>query len=566
MAARVVRRTLGEDAVINDLYEFAEQRLSEIQQPANVHFSKEGSHALGELVASVIAQQLAPPVKPHTASGRVYLDSNANKHFDEGEQPLANVRVSNGSSIVQTDAEGRYELPIDDDDAIFVIKPAGYRTVIGSDQLPKFYYIHKPTGSPASQFPGVSPTGDLPDSIDFAMYPQDEPEQFKAILFGDPQPRNQTEVDYITHDVIEELIGTDATFGVTLGDITFDDLSLFEPQAKAIAVLGIPWYNVLGNHDMNYDAKLDDHSDESFERVFGPAYYSFDYGKVHFIVLDDVEWMIDEKGEGRYQGGLGREQMEFVRNDLRLIPDDQLVVLLMHIPLNDVRDRHELFRLIEQRPFCMSVSAHLHNHQHRFITKSDGWRGPEPHHHVVNVTVSGSWWSGLKDERGIPHATMADGAPNGYSIVEFDGHTYRFNFKAAGRPTDYQMQIYAPEEIAADSKDIEVFANVFNGSEKTTTRFRVGADSEWLTMEKTQSEDPTFKQLFELETTIRQAMEKSKQNPPKDWIALSKPARSTHLWKATLPSGLKPGVHVINVEATDRNGRTVMGRRLVRVK
>ena len=38
------------------------------------------------------------------------------------------------------------------------------------------------------------------------------------------------------------MIGTKASFGVTLGDIMFDDLSLFRPQARNIALLGIPWY------------------------------------------------------------------------------------------------------------------------------------------------------------------------------------------------------------------------------------------------------------------------------------------------------------------------------------
>ncbi|MFC1758635.1 calcineurin-like phosphoesterase C-terminal domain-containing protein, partial [Planctomycetota bacterium] len=173
---------------------------------------------------------------------------------------------------------------------------------------------------------------------------------------------------------------------------------------------------------------------------------------------------------------------------------------------------------------------------------------------------------GLKDERGIPHTTMSDGAPNGYSIVEFDGQKYQFNFKAAGRPADYQIQIYAPEEVTVGSNDVELFANVFNGSEKTTVRYRIGDEGEWLTMEQTRSTDPTFRQLFELENTIREAMEKSNQNPPKDWLALSKPSRSTHLWKAQLNEGISPGVNVINVEATDRTGRVVRGKRLIRAK
>ena len=152
---------------------------------------------------------------------------------------------------------------------------------------------------------------------------------------------------------------------------------------------------MIGNHDINYDAHVRAHANETYERVYGPSYYSFDYGPVHFLVLDDINWLFDEgKGEGHYVGGLGPEQLEFIRTDLAQIPEQQLVVLMMHIPLVDVEDRHELYRLIEQRPFCLSIAAHEHIHEHRFITRDDGWRGPEPHHHIINVTVCGSWWSG----------------------------------------------------------------------------------------------------------------------------------------------------------------------------
>ncbi len=206
------------------------------------------------------------------ARGVVFHDANGNGRLDAGEKRLSDIRVSNGADIVKTSADGQYEIPVNDDSIVFVIKPTGWRTPISENQIPRFYYIHKPKGSPPLKFQGVAPTGDLPKSIDFALYPQAEPEQFKAILFGDPQPRNQQEIDYIAHDVIEELVGTDASFGVTLGDILFDDLSLFEAQARSIALLGIPWYNVVGNHDINYDAPNDSISDETFERHFGPAY------------------------------------------------------------------------------------------------------------------------------------------------------------------------------------------------------------------------------------------------------------------------------------------------------
>ncbi len=493
-----------------------------------------------------------------TARGRVFHDENGNRQFDEGEPLLAGIRVSNGSKIVTTNDDGEFELPVTDDSIVFVIKPSGWRTPLSEHNLPQFYYIHKPGGSPTSRFPGVAPTGPLPESIDFPLTPQEEPDIFKAILFGDTQPRNQQEVDWITHDVIEPLIGTDASFGVTLGDIAFDNLDTMEPLNKAIALLGIPWYNVMGNHDINYDADRRRYANETFERIYGPSYYSFDYGQVHFLVLDDIEWLVNpETGKGRYRGGIGEEQLEFIRNDLAMIPEDQMVVLMMHIPLTNVNDRHGLYRLIEKRPLCISISGHTHHHQHVWITHDDGWEGPQPHHHIINVTVCGSWWSGARDERGIPHATMADGAPNGYSIITFDGTDYQLDFYAAGRSPDYQMQIHAPEEVtSAGAEQVTVYANVFNGSEKSVVRMRV-AGGDWIEMQLTREPDPTYVETYEREEAILQQTQAFRKLP--------KPKASTHLWKANLPANLKEGTHAIEIEARDMWDRIHRDRRVIRV-
>ena len=495
--------------------------------------------------------------KPHMVTGVVFHDTNDNGKHDSGESVLKGIRVSNGRKIVKTDSSGKYQLPIDDDSIVFVIKPSGWRTPLNENLLPRFYYIHKPNGSPKLRYPGVGPTGALPDSVDFPLYPQEEPKTFKAIMFGDPQPRDQKEIDYIAHDILEELVGTDASFGVTLGDIMFDNLSLFQSQARAVALLGIPWYNVIGNHDINTDSKSRKTLNETFEREFGPSYYSFDYGTVHFMVLDDIDWKYDEKTKkGRYSGGLGAEQMEFIRNDLALIPKDQLVVLMMHIPLINVSDREELYRLIEKRPFSMSISGHTHHHEHRFITKEDGWRGAEPHHHIINVTVSGSWWSGTPDERGIPHTTMADGAPNGYSIVSFDGHNYKLDFKAAGRPADYQMQIHAPEVVGMDqSTEADVYVNVFNGSPYSKTEMRVVGSSKWSVMERTVKNDPTRTATHALDLSIKE----------KPWRQIVAPKACPHLWHSKLPALDKMGTHLIEIRSTDRHGRVYHGRRTIRV-
>lgn len=518
---------------------------------------------VGCLTLAAAGMRADEPAKSQTASGVVYLDANENRQWDDGDRALSGVKVSNGKDIVATDAQGRYELPVDDDTIIFVIKPRGLRTPLSEQHLPRFYYVHKPNGSPDSKFAGVAPTGPLPESIDFPLYRHEEPEQFRAILFGDPQPRDQQEVDYIAHDVVEELIGTDASFGVTLGDIVFDDLDVFDAMNKTVALIGIPWYNVIGNHDINYDAKHDHHSDETFERIYGPAYYSFDHGPVHFLVLDDVEWFIPEPGadgkaaKGKYRGGFGEEQMAFIRNDLAMIPEDQLVVLMMHIPLTEVRDRQDLYRLIEQRPFCISIAGHTHHHEHRFISKEDGFMGPEPHHHIINVTVSGSWWSGAPDERGIPHTLMADGAPNGYSIISFDGTEYQLDFRAAGRPEDYQMQIHAPEKVWTGAlAEAEVYVNVFNGSVRSTVEMRLD-DGDWTAMQYALEKDPTLEAVAAREAAVLEKIPAFRK--------LANPKASTHLWKAPLPKGTAAGTRLIQIRATDINGKTHESQRVIRI-
>lgn len=497
----------------------------------------------------------------HEATGIVYEDLNGNSKRDDGEPGIAGIKVSNGEAIVKTDATGRYRIPVSEDTIIFVIKPRNWMTPVDELNLPQFYYIHKPAGSPANfQYPGVAPTGPLPESVDFALVRRDEPDSFKAILFGDTQPRNVSEVEYMTHDIIEQLISQkahDASFGVTLGDIVFDDLSVMQPHNQAVALVGIPWYNVIGNHDINYDAPNDELSDETYESHYGPNYYSFDHGPTHFLVLDDVTWVAASDGtKAHYHGGLGERQMNFIKNDLALIPEDQLVVLMMHIPLKGVEDRQELYRLIEKRPATVSISAHTHYMEHQFIGGEDGWQGPKPHHHIVNVTVCGSWWSGKPDERGIPHTTMSDGAPNGYSIMSFDGNTYSLEYRAASRPAEFQMNLYAPEVVSPkESTTTVVLANVFNAMPDTTCFIRVGDAETWASMEQITITDPAFVQT--------KASEES--HADRNWRDLPKPHLTPHFYRGMLPVELPEGTHRIDVKAVWKDGREVINHRVIRV-
>ena len=443
------------------------------------------------------------------ARGTVFLDANNNALLDAGESGLPGIGVSNGREVVQTNQQGEYSISVGDDTIVFVLKPTGYRTAMDQDHVSRFYYIHKPNGSPTDlKFPGVPPTGPLPSTINFPLYRQEEAQAFDVLFFGDPQPRDQKEIDYIAHDVVESLIGSDAAFGVTLGDILFDDLSLFDSFNKTLGRIGVPWYNVIGNHDINYAADTDELSDETFERVYGPAYYSFDYGGIHFVVVDDVHWMTD--GTKRfYRSGLSDAQLDFIENDLKLVPQDHLVVAMMHIPLvkstpwlEPKRDR--LFRILESRQHCISLSGHTHHHEHVMIDKEFGWRNPKPHHHIINVTVCGSWWSGRPNENGIPHTMCADGTPNGHTVMHFDGQKYLLEYRAADRSPEYQVRIMAPEvvRLSADEAAAPFHANVFNAMPGADVKWKLDNADDWQQMEKIVASDPLYQKLWDEEQLL----------------------------------------------------------------
>ena len=521
-----------------------------------------GLLAIGLLICR-IAPVAAQDKAGQTATGIAYLDANQNRMRDADEKPLPDVKVSNGREVVSTDVDGRYVLPVDNDTIVFVIKPQGYRTVLDENHLSRFYYIHKPMGSPKLDFPGVEPTGPLPSTIDIPLYPVDEPDVFDVIFFGDPQPRDQKEIDYIAHDVVEDLVGVKAAFGVTLGDILFDDLSLFDSFNRTLGKIGVPWYNVIGNHDINFASENDEQSDETYERVYGPAYYSFDYGAVHFLVVDDIHWMKD--GDKKvYRSGLSEEQLAFIENDLKLVPQDRLVVAMMHIPLVKSTPwlaprRERLLQLLESHEHCISLAGHTHHHEHVLMSQSDGWGGQKPHHHIINVTVCGAWWSGKPDEHGIPHTMCADGTPNGYTVMHFDGIQYLLDYHAARRGTDEQLRITAPEVIPSEGSAVSEFrANIFNAIPGAVVEWRMGS-GDWQVMTKTENEtDPLFQELYNEEQTYL---------PGKpSWRPLAKPMVCPHLWKASLGETLSPGTYLIQVRATNPNEQVLKGERFIRVE
>jgi 3',5'-cyclic AMP phosphodiesterase CpdA len=549
------------------------------------------SLALGVIAGTCLAQPMLGAAE--TARGVVFEDANGDGRRGPEEPGVPEVAVSNGREVVATDADGRYAIPIRDGDTLFITKPSGWSVPVDADRLPQFFYHHAPAGAPGGWRPryrGLEPSGPLPAAVDFPLQRSAEPERFRAILFADTQPLTADEVDFIRDDAVAELVRADAAFGLTLGDIAYDDLSLLPRIARTTGRIGVPWYHVPGNHDMNYLAPDDAESLLSFRRHFGPAYYSFDYGRTHVVVLDTVEYLgtsrgaadADPLGAGSYRGAIGERQLAWLAADLARVPADRLIVLAMHIPLVspldpgapgiNVGDRRRLLELVSGREHLLALAGHMHLVEHSYLGAEEGFAGPGALHLHTLAAVSGSWWSGPLDERGVPVSLGRDGTPRGYFLLEVDGTAATVRFQPTGRPSSHQMRITLdpgfPRLQPAALRDVrhgellggrvelaqlfstEILVNLFDGGPRSLVSATVD-DRPPVVMERSLRADPFVQELFQrAAATLR------------PWV---EPVPSTHLWAAPLPDDLAPGLHTITVRALDEYGREHRAHKLFEV-
>jgi len=93
---------------------------------------------------------------------------------------------------------------------------------------------------------------------------------------------------------------------------------------------------------------------------------------VHFVVLEQ-----SRTGEARSTGGeLDAGQKAFLANDLALDSDQTVSSYCwMHIPIVEMSDRKDLYKMLESRPNILCIAGHWHTLENRFAGKEDGWNG-----------------------------------------------------------------------------------------------------------------------------------------------------------------------------------------------
>jgi hypothetical protein len=435
---------------------------------------------------------------------------------------LARVAVSDGLQVVTTGTDGSYELVTTTDrEWVHVSLPAGYRIPRNQTGTARFYHpIPRDAGR------------DMTASFDLEPLPQPD-QQHACLLLPDPQTEDTQEMTWLHQQSVPDVrrtverLGGREVFGVSCGDIMFDKLELYPDYERAVAAMGIPFFQVVGNHDLDQQNLTDERSTDTFSRYFGPRYYSFDRGAVHYVVLDDVFWH-----GTTYIGYLSGDQLTWLERDLARIERGRTVIVLLHIPVlgsihirRDQRspaagwaimNREALYRLLQ--PYRAHVlCGHTHENEHTFN---------QGIHEHVSGTVCGAWWSG---------PICADGTPSGYSVYEADGESISWRYQATGQEPDHQIRAYR-RGIDPKAPD-EIVANVWNWDPEWTVVWYEGGERRGL-MSRRRGLDPLSVELHTGPTIP----------PRRTWV---EPYVTDHLFYAPVPADARD----VRVEATDRFGR-----------
>lgn len=429
---------------------------------------------------------------------------------------IADVVVTDGFTVVKTNAKGSYSFyGHPDADFIYITIPAGYQ--IPADRfLPRFYQKLESTKN----------------KYNFELLKEATDDSHHILIVGaDPQPANTEAAEKwskFSNDHFKTVLqeyGSLPKLGILCGDLVGDDLSLFNNHKKSVEQMGFPVFQVLGNHDVDYDARTDEGSQKTYRDFFGPEYYSFNKGKIHYVVLDDV---FHQGKHSRYMGYITERQLKWLENDLRFVPKGTTVIVSVHISLeydlekpagsesaslpNDspVTNAEHLYTLLE--PYKVHVmSGHTHWNQRFEHNKI--------FHHIQGA-ICGAWWGG---------ETSFDGAPLGYSVYEIKNDSISWYFQSAGMDKNHQMQ------LSYEDSTESVIANVWNWDAKWKVEL-IADGKEMGSMTRFIGYSPVMAAYYQ------------SLPPGQPWM---KPVLTAHLFKTKIDKSVRK----VMVRVTDRFGK-----------
>lgn len=370
-------------------------------------------------------------------------------HVVSASKPLRGVRVSDGFRVVTTDASGEFVIPVGPDSGpfLFVTTPAGYWT----DQFAI------PIESAVRRKPVFDLQAGQVGQKYTAVYLTD-------VHLGEGHAERSYARFGATIDEINALDPLPALCWVG-GDITLQG-GKGERYVELMSRLKMPVRNAVGNHEMlvrEADPR------ERFHRLFGPTYYSFDVGSVHYVTLDGCQVNPQAEGYKNVEGRLSARELQWLAEDLRQVPAGMATVASVHIPLvSDYAERRgttaervpywimsnaeEVVDLLARHGVTLVLQGHLHENQR------SRRKGIE---FVESISVCGRWWKAAEGSR--EHGVS--GEPRGYRLLEIDGSSirHRYQSSAEARVTTIGEIVGRPARLAGD-KETVLAINIYDAT------------------------------------------------------------------------------------------------------
>ena len=386
---------------------------------------------------------------------------------------VENVVVSDGAEVTVTNEKGIYQLKSAKKwGYVFISVPSGYE-VPSVGVLPQFHRALKNSA-------------DVVERADFKLEKVDGQDSYKIFMLGDMHLANRTGdlgqfaqftsdlTDYMTRHKGEKM------YALTLGDMTWDlywySNSYYFPQYLNTVnsqIKNLQIFHTMGNHDNDFQTRSDYDAAVKYVDQICPTYYSFNIGKVHYVVMDDIDCSSYDGSTSRnYVTSLSAEQLDWLAKDLSHVAKTTPVVVAMHAQVfypttsgfkidHDQVNTQRLFDILDGYTVRF-VTGHTHK---LFNVTPDA---PIVDGHNFREYNSGSvcaswWWSGNLTP-GIHIGT--DGTPGGYGIWDVTGTDFQCLYKSTGWPEEYQFRSYDLNNVHFSMADVPLMPSDISASVK----------------------------------------------------------------------------------------------------
>lgn len=376
--------------------------------------------------------------------------------------PVPGVVVSDGVEVTVTNEQGIYQLQSDKEwGYVFISVPAGYE-VPAEGVLPQFYKMMKGDASTAER-------------VDFSLTAVDGQDDYKVLVLGDMHLANRTgdlkQFMEFTSDLnaYRALHQQEKMYAIALGDMTWDlywysnsyalpeYLNTINSQVKGLQI-----FHTIGNHDYDYKATNDRDAESRFMDYIAPTYYSFNLGKVHYVVLDDIDCSNYDGTTSRdYEKRVSAGQLSWLAKDLSHVDKSVPLVVVMHAQVfypsqtDGFKVDHDAVNTTQLLNVLDGYKVHFitgHTHMNYNVTPDDAVTGGrEVYEHNTGAICGSWWWSGYL----TPGVHLSpDGTPGGYAIWSVNGTDMEWMYKATGWTEDYQFRSYDLNNVHFSLADV----------------------------------------------------------------------------------------------------------------